>query len=123
MTLSQIRNQVRALQRKYAKELAVYRLRRMAEEIFHDWNATVADGNEAPESHTVIWRIAQRGFRLYTYTSLHHYLTKCKEAGKSPEPRQIVSVLLPWAETGGYLEGFRWDMPAQDCSPSPLRFT
>ena len=37
MTLSQIRNRVQALQRKYAKELAVYRLRRMAEEIFHDW--------------------------------------------------------------------------------------
>ena len=113
MTLSQIKNQVRALQRKYAKELAVHRLRRMAEEIFHDWNATVAEGNEAPESHTVIWRIAQRGFRLYTYTSLSQYLTLCREAGKIPEPRQIVSVLLPWADTSGYLEGFRWDMPAQ----------
>ena len=113
MTLSQIKNQVRALQRKYAKELAVYRLRRMAEEIFHDWNATVAEGKEAPESHTVIWRIAQRGFRLYTYMSLSHYLTLCREAGNIPEPRQIVSVLLPWADTGGYLEGFRWDMPAR----------
>ena len=123
MTLSQIRNRFQALQRKYSKELAVHRLRRVAEEIFHDWNATVAEGKEAPESHTIIWEIAQRGFRLYTYKSLHHYLKKCKEAGKIPEPCQIVSVLLPWAETGGYLEGFRWDMPAQNYSPSPFQLT
>ena len=32
LTLSQIRNRINALQRKYAKELAVYRLRPLAED-------------------------------------------------------------------------------------------
>ena len=44
MTLPQIRNQIQALQRKYARELAIYRLRRLFQELSDEWAATIAPG-------------------------------------------------------------------------------
>ena len=41
MTLSHIRNQILALQRKYARDLAIYRL---PQELSDEWAATIAPG-------------------------------------------------------------------------------
>ena len=49
MTLSQIRNQVNSLERKFAKELAVYRLRRIAEEIATDWEISMSEKEQLPQ--------------------------------------------------------------------------
>ncbi len=49
MTLGQIRNRIQALQLKYAKELAVYRLRRQAEEICHQWERAGGDRQDPPQ--------------------------------------------------------------------------
>ena len=49
MTLSQIRNRIQALQLKYAKELAVYRLRRQAEEICDQWERAGGDRQDPPQ--------------------------------------------------------------------------
>ena len=49
-TLSQIRQRVDSLKRRYARELATYRLRRLAEEISTDWAVAIADRRELPQA-------------------------------------------------------------------------
>ena len=61
MTLSEIRRRVNALKRRFARELAIIKLRRIAEAVADDW-----DPDEPPEPHDVIQRIAKAGFRLPT---------------------------------------------------------
>ena len=61
MTLAQIRRRVNALKRKFVLELAIIRLRRIAESVANDW-----DLDEPPEPHDVIQRVAKAGFRLTT---------------------------------------------------------
>ena len=47
-TLSQFRRRVNALRRKYARELAIVRLRPLAEDFSQEWAATLADRRPAP---------------------------------------------------------------------------
>ena len=69
MTLSQIRRRVNALKRRFAPELAIIRLRRIAESVSEDW-----DPDQPPEPADVITRIAKAGFRLPTFVRLSRYL-------------------------------------------------
>ena len=107
MTLSQIRRRVNALKRKFVLELAIIRLRRIAEAIANDW-----DLDEPPEPHDVIQQIAKAGFRLTTFMRLQHYLKDTRSQGDVPEPRRIVTSLLPWASQGRYREFFDRELPA-----------
>ena len=63
-TLSSLRARVRALQRKLAPELALLRLRRLAEEHCLKSSVAQADRQPPPESHAFIRRVASDGFRL-----------------------------------------------------------
>ena len=103
MTLSQIRREIEALKRKYAKELAIVRLRRQAEEVCDQWERAVSDQQEPPQPHAVVGKMAAAGFFLSTYITLHHYVKRIREEGKLPEPRQIVLNLLPWAGEDRYI--------------------
>ena len=114
MTLSQIRTQIRALQLKYGKELTIYRLRRQAEQVYNQWARAVGHQQEPPQPLSIIRQIADAGFFLPTYGSLHRYLEDIRKEGQIPEPRQIVLALLPWAWAEKYDELFRWDLPAED---------
>ena len=96
-TLSEIRREIRALQRKYYRELTIYRMRRVSEEVHHDYARAVADRQDPPKPLEIIRRIADRGFRLTTWIHLHNYLDKVREAGDIPEPRRMLLALLPWA--------------------------
>ncbi len=78
MSLSQIRNRINALRRKYARELAACRLRRLADEFSQQWAAAVAERRPAPESHPFIKRVADHGVRAPTYMQLHKYLEGCR---------------------------------------------
>ena len=93
------RNQERnpLLQRKYHKELTIYRMRRATEEVHCDYARAVADQQETPKPLEIIRRIADKGFRLTTWMHLHNYLDKVREAGDVPEPRRMLLALLPWA--------------------------
>ena len=106
MTLAQIRRRVNALKRKFVLELAIIKLRRIAEAVANDW-----DLDEPPEPHDVIQRVAKAGFRLTTFMRLQHYLKDTRSQGDVPEPRQIVVSLLPWASQGRYREFFNRDLP------------
>ena len=107
MTLSQIRRRVNALKRKLVLELAIIRLRRIAESVADDW-----DLDEPPEPHDVIQRVAKAGFRLSTFMRLQHYLKDTMRQGEVPEPRRIVTSLLPWASKDCYRGFFRSELPA-----------
>ena len=56
MTISQIRRRIDALKRKFARELAIIRLRRIAEAVSNEW-----DPDQPPEPADVIDRIARAG--------------------------------------------------------------
>ena len=107
MTLAQIRRRVNALKRKFVLELAILRLRRIAEAVADDW-----DLDEPPEPHDVIQRVAKAGFRLSTFMRLQHYLKDTRSQGDVPEPRRIVTSLLPWASKDCYRGFFNCDLPA-----------
>ena len=101
-TLSEIRREIRALQRKYHKEISLYRMRRVTEEVHHDYARAVAEQQDPPKPLEVIRRIADKGFRLTTWLHLHNYLDKVREQGDIPEPRRMLLALLPWAWESKY---------------------
>ena len=107
MTISQLRRRVAALKRRFAPELAIIKLRRIAEAVADDWTP-----DQPPEPSDVIERIADAGCRLPTFARLNRYLNDTRRQGDVPEPESIVINLLPWADNHRYLELLRWDLPA-----------
>ena len=107
MTLSQIRRRVDALKRRFARELAIIKLRRIAEAVSNDW-----DPDQPPEPVDVIERFVKAGCRLPTFARLSRYLKDTRRQGEVPESEAIVLNLLPWASKGRYRAFLRWDLPA-----------
>ena len=107
LTISQIRRRVAALKRRFAPELAIIKLRRIAEAVADDWTP-----DQPPEPSDVIGRIAKAGFRLPTFANLGRYLNDTRRQGDVPDPGAIVLNLLPWARKDLYRELLRWDLPA-----------
>ena len=116
-TLSEIRREIRALQRKYHKELAIYRMRRVTEEVHHDYTRVVADQQETPKPLEIIRRIADKGFRLTTWMHLHNYLDQVREKKEIPEPRRMLLALLPWAWETKYDNLLMRELPAPEPEP------
>ena len=74
-----------------------------------------------PGTHAIIQCIAQAGFRLHTFMSLHHYLERCRSQSRNPEPRQFILALLPWAAHRRYQPLLNDDLPpAETPPPIPL---
>ena len=96
-TLSSLRARVRALQRKLAPELALLRLRRLAEEHCLKSSVAQADRQPPPESHAFIRRVASDGFRLPTFMAVHKYLERCRANNSLPDRENLVRALIPWA--------------------------
>ena len=107
MTISELRRRVNALNRRFAPELAIIKMRRLAQAVSDDW-----DPDQPPEPHDVIQRVAKAGFRLPTFMRLRRYLDDTIRQGDVPEPECIVLDLLPWAGKDRYRAFFRWDLPA-----------
>ena len=107
MTISELRRRINALKRRFAPELAIIKLRRIAEAVSNDW-----DPSEPPEPHDVIQRVVKAGFRLATFMRLRRYLDDTQRQGDVPEPERIVLNLLPWASKDRYRPFFRRELPA-----------
>ena len=116
MTLSQLRRRVNALKRKFAPELAIIKLRRVAEAVADDWTPS-----QPPSSADVIKRIARAGFRLPAFPRLLRYLDDTRQKRDVPLPNTIVLNLIPWAGNDRYLELLRWELPPQPASRPLLR--
>ena len=92
---------IRALEKRLAKDLAIVRLRRLAEEFCDDYEDAVTD--DPPSSRIELDRmstVAENGFRGCAFMPLRKYLERCIEDRKIPEPRDIVGNILPWAAKG-----------------------
>ena len=107
MTLSEIRRRIDALMRRFACELAIIELRRVAEAVADHW-----DPDQPPEPADVIQRIVRAGFRLPTFVRLRRCLDDARRKGEVPYPNEMVLALLPWADNHRYREMLRWDLPA-----------
>ncbi len=116
-TLSEIRREIRALQRKYHRQLTIYRMRRVTEEVHQDYARAVADQQEPPKPLEVIRKIADQGFHLTTWMHLHNYLDKVREQGDIPEPRRMLLALLPWAWESKYDHLLLRELPAPKPKP------
>ena len=116
-TLSEIKREIRALQRKYHRELAIYRMRRVTEQVHHDYARAVAGLQDPPKPLEIVRKIADRGFRLTTWIHLHNYLDKVREAGDIPEPRRMLMALFPWAWETKYDHLLMRELPAPEPEP------
>ena len=116
-TLSEIRREIRSLQRKYHRQLTIYRMRRVTEQVHHDYARAVADQQDPPKPLEVIRKIADQGFHLTTWMHLHNYLDKVREKGDIPEPRRMLLALLPWAWESKYDHLLLREMPAPKPKP------
>ena len=107
MTLSEIRRRINALMRRFARELAIIKLRRIADAVADDW-----DPDQPPEPADVIQRFVKAGCRLSTFGNLSRYLNNIRRQGDVPEPCDIVVNLLPWIDGGRYRNLLFGDLPA-----------
>ena len=96
-TLSSLRARVRALQRKLAPQLALLRLRRLAEEHCLQSSVARADRQPPPESHAFILRVASAGFRLPSFMAVHKYLERCRANNSLPDREDLLHALTPWS--------------------------
>ena len=107
MTLSEIRRAIEALKRRFATELAIIELRRVAQAVSNDW-----DPDQPPEPHDVIQRFVKAGCRLPTFANLSRYLNNIRRQNDVPEPCDMVVNLLPWIDASRYSALLDWDLPA-----------
>ena len=119
LTLSQLRRRVNALRRKYARDLAVVRLRPLAEEFSQQWAVSLSQRRPAPQPQPFIRRIAQSGFRLNTFMALHKYLERCRRETTILDSLGIISSLLPQVPFDRLRDLLRWDTPAPATMPFP----
>ena len=112
MTISQIRTRINSLMRRFARELAIVKLRPIAESVADQW-----DTESPPEPADVIRRVVKAGFRLNTFTRLSSYLKDMRRQGDVPDPYIIVCRLLPCADNDRCRQWFRWEQP----TPAPQR--
>ncbi len=110
---------IRHLQRRLAKDLAIIRLRRLAQEFCDDYEDAVKD--DPPASHLELDRmgsafipsIGKAGFRLSTFMALRKYFERCLDYKRLPTPRDIVGALLPWAAEKGFMRASLWERTAR----------
>ena len=87
-----------ALRRRYALNIAVHRLRPIAQEYCNQWKAAVAREELPPLSQTLRRRIIAAGYRLPTFPAMQHYLLSwCYREETLPDPNWILRTLLPQA--------------------------
>ena len=113
-TLSEIRREIRSLRRRFHREIAIYRMRRITEEVHYDYARAVADRQDPPRPQEIVRRIADQGFRLTTWMNLLKYLERIREAGDIPEPRTMLTNLLPWVWETKYDRLLMRELPAPE---------
>ncbi len=94
-SLAGIRRQVDALQRRFARELAMYRVKPVAEQVVQLWNIAIAKQQPKPDPVSCIRKFIDAGFRLPSFKDLHIYLKDCRKYGDFPDAREIALKLFP----------------------------
>ena len=86
MNLSQIRNRIEALERRFALPLTAVRLRPHATLFCDQWAIARDRKQPLPEPPHFIHTLADAGFRLPTYTNLSLFLERHRENDTCPSP-------------------------------------
>ena len=86
---------VRALQRKFARELAEYRLDRLSRDLCHRWFVAQSDHTPLPEIQAFIRRVMDAGYRLLPLGAANNYLHNCLRKDIAPEPEALLDAILP----------------------------
>ena len=118
MTLSQIRNRIQALRRKYSLPITVIRLRPYATLFCDEWAIARDRKQPPPDSFSLVWKLANSGFRLPTFTNLHPLLLMHRDNNTCPHPIDIVTALLPDPSSRPIIDAvLRRDPPAGELLP------
>ena len=114
MTLTQIRNRIHSLQRRFGLPLTIIRLRPYATQFCHQWAVAHDRTEPLPETPPFIRKLADAGFHLTTFMYLHHHLKRHRENNTCPQPSSIVAALVPGASARKIIDAvFQWDpLPA-----------
>ena len=114
MTLTQIRNRIHALQRRFGLPLTIIRLRPYATQFCDQWATAQVRKEPLPETPPFIRKLADAGFHLTTFMYLHHRLKRHRENNTCPQPSGIVAALVPGASARKIIDAvFQWDpLPA-----------
>lgn len=116
-SLSCLRRQADALQRRLKPVLTILRLRNLAVQFCDEFDeAASAEPSPSYESLRGICmmfphRVARTGYRLGRGKELVSYFLDCVSHGAGPEPREVVFTLIPWARKGPLLRPDLWDRP------------
>ena len=97
MTFSQIRRQVDTLMRKFATELAVHRLRPVANDYCDQWEESVAQDQTPPEPIRLFRKLPRRSMLRRFFPAVHNYLDRCRLDRHLPHPNKILGFLVPRA--------------------------
>ena len=86
---------VRALQRKFARELAEYRLGLLCDDLCERWFAAWSDHKPLPGIQPFIRRVIDAGYRLLPLGAADKYLRDCLRQGDAPAPQVLLHSILP----------------------------
>ena len=117
MTFTQLKNQVDALCRKYATELAIYRARPLALEFCDEMAEAVTPGKPKSTMQCTGWarmlfeRLRERGIRVKTHIFLSEYLEGCLERLILPQVNNILRALFLEARERGLIPRSREQVP------------
>ena len=117
MTFTQIKNQVNALCRKYATELAIYRSRTLALELCDQMADSVTPGRPKKTLQCSDWawilfqRLRDRGIRVKTWFRLSNYLEDCLDRLLLPQVNNVLRCLFPEAVRRGLIPRSRIEIP------------
>ena len=103
MTLSQLRRQVDSLLRKYAVELAEYRLRPFANEYCDHWEKLVAENQPPPGPSRLFGKLPGQDSLRRFFPAVNNYLDDCRVRRCLPHPNEILRYLLPQAASRGLI--------------------
>ncbi len=93
--INALRARVRALQRKLARELAVYRLDLLSQDLCHRWFVAQSDHKPLPDIQPFIRRIIDAGYRLLPLAAANNYLLDCQRKNTAPDPEVLLKSILP----------------------------
>ena len=115
-SISYLRRQVDALQKKLKPVLAILRLRNLAREFCDEFDeAAHGEGSARRDLQAVCMmfphRVSQAGYNLGKGKYLVRYFLDCKNNRTIPEPREVVFTLIPWAKKGPRLRADLWERP------------
>ena len=86
---------VRALQRKFARELAEYRLSLISQDLCHRWFVARSNQKPLPKIQSFIKRVMDAGYRLLGLGAANNYLRDCRRRGADPDPGKLLNTILP----------------------------